>query len=191
MNGELTMRQIFVSYAQYDEEFAVRLVQDLRTSGARVWLDILDAEPGRHWTRSIERALSESQMMIVVLSPESLQSAHVAVEWQAYLEARRPVIPVVARPCNLPGPLRTRRPVDFTADYWRAFHQLSLRLIEYGTRSYRSDPVIWAINTEIQDRREEQSPPPPPEAELENPSDSGLRRMVSALRDLLRPHAQV
>jgi len=188
------LRQIFISYDYADQPFAVRLAEDLGNSGAQVWLDVKHAEPGRNWSRSVERALSESHMMLVVLSPYALDSAHVAVEWQAYLEANRPVIPVMAQPCAPPGPLRTRRPVDFTRDYWRAFHELTPRLIEYGMRTQRIDPVIWTMQADVQDYREEKVPVttpvdtiPEPLSLDDDPADSGLRRMVSALRDLLRP----
>ena len=205
-----TMRQIFVSYARDDEAFVTRMVDDLTRSGARVWLDIRDARPGRHWGRSIEQALSDSSMMIVVLSPHALQTAHVSVEWQAYLEAYRPVIPVLAQRCDPPGPLRTRRPVDFTREssYQRAFHQLMTRLLEYGTRVRRSDPVIWTMSENVMDFRQRNDPALTSARtsynevlpvrghngdEAVNRSQiadeftaGGLRRMVQGLRDMLR-----
>jgi hypothetical protein len=130
------MHQIYMSYDPADELFAVRLTDDLTGYGAKVWLDVHHARPGRHWSRSISRALGESSMMIVVLSPEAMQSRRVAAEWQSYLEAYRPVLPVLYSPCDLPAPLFTRRPVDFTRDrmYERAFHALMNRLIDYSTR---------------------------------------------------------
>lgn len=192
------MRQIFISYTQQDEAFALRLVSDLRMGGARVWIDVQNAEPGRHWGRSIERALAESKMMIVVLSPEALESAHVMVEWQAYLEAYRPVIPVIARPCTPPGPLRTRRPVDFSRDvyYSRALHDLTTRLIESGLRIRRSDPVIWTLVENMRSLNEDESPEgyhdlpgpaasDPPPGEADDWAAVGLRRMVQSLRDIL------
>jgi hypothetical protein len=83
-------RQIFISYTRDDEQFAKHLADTLCETGANVWLDIYNARPGRHWARSIEQALAESKMMIVVLSPAALESAHIAVEWQAYLEEIHP-----------------------------------------------------------------------------------------------------
>lgn len=186
-------RQIFVSYMQDDETFVKRLVDDLNRSGANVWLDIRNARPGRHWTRSIEQALSESSMMIVVLSPAALESAHVAVEWQAYLEAYRPVVPVMVKRCDPPGPLRTRRPIDFSreSNYQRAFHELSTRLIEYGTRIRRSDPVIWTLSGDVKNYREERNLQASRSVSKSfSPSDefaaTGFRRMVQGLREMLR-----
>jgi hypothetical protein len=189
---------------------------DLRQHGARVWLDILDAQPGRYWTRSIEQALSESEMMIVIISPAALESMHVMVEWQAYLEARRPVLPVLAAPCELPEALQRRHPVSFTrpAAYQRAVHQVTTRLIDYGTRIWRSDPVIWSLGEDMRERRDhrersretaqpacpetavEGAGPPPAEtvepdpvsAETKKPEHdlaSTIRRMASALRTRL------
>jgi hypothetical protein len=125
-------------------------------------------------------------MMIVILSPAALDAAHVNVEWQAYLEAHRPMIPVLFRDCDLPGPLRTRRPVDFRRDYARAFHLLVNRLIECGTRTRRVDPVIWTMSEQVQDFREEKAPPPPESVSSANPAENGIRRMVKSLRELLR-----
>lgn len=143
--------QIFICYAPANETFALRLTDDLTATGANAWIDLRSARPGRHWTRSIEQALSVSTMMIVILSPEALQAPYVAAEWQAYLEAYRPVVPVIAQPCNLPGPLRTRRPLDFSRerDYPRLYHQLVNRLIELGTRLRRVDPVIWSMAEDV------------------------------------------
>ncbi|MBN2302835.1 MAG: toll/interleukin-1 receptor domain-containing protein [Anaerolineae bacterium] len=154
------MRQIFISYAQEDEAFAVILAGDLRQGGARVWLDVQDAEPGRNWARSIEQALAESTMMLVILSPDALVNSTVMGACQAYLDAHRPVIPVVLRPCDLPDSLGSRRPVDFTqtsqynqARYSRVLHKLTTRLIEDGLKSRRSDPVIWTFVDHLRDTR--------------------------------------
>ncbi len=142
------MHQVYISYDPADEDFAVQLAEDLSAYGARTWIDVRDARPGRHWERSIEQALNESGMMVVVLSPEALASEQVAMEWQAYLEAYRPVIPVVVVPCDLPAPLRARRPIAFTrpSRYRRAFHELITRLIEYNTRVRNIEPLIWPTN---------------------------------------------
>jgi hypothetical protein len=192
------MRQIFVSYAEDSLPFAARLADDLKASGANIWIDVRNARPGRHWTRSIEQALSDSAMMIVVLSPGALQSPHVSVEWQAYLEAYRPVIPVLASACDLPGPLRTRRPVDFTREryYQRAFHHLMNRLIEYGTRTRRSDPVIWTMTETVYNFRDERAYREPPldrgvsapaQHHPRHTSDAARRHGVARnLRELLR-----
>lgn len=179
------MYQIYISYAQEDQTFALQLADDLSSSGARVWLDVRHARPGRHWTRSIQRALAESNMLIAVLSPQALTSERVTAEWQGYLEAHRPVVPLIARPCDPPGPLRTRRPIDFTRERFRsrAFHELVTRLIECEARIQRTDPVIWTLAEDVFEFRAARSPArpagpvrPPRVAEVR-----GLRRVVANL----------
>jgi hypothetical protein len=183
------MRQIFMSYDQADEAFVMHLADDLEAHGANVWLDVRHARPGRHWARSIERALSESSMMIVILSPEALESEQVAGAWQMYLEAYRPVIPVVVEPCNVPGPLRTRRPIDFTRDrfYRRALHELTTRLIDYNSRSQHTNP-IWA--TAAGDLGYDRTPADPsvrsePAFITLDDDPNTIRRMVRGLRAML------
>ncbi|MBN1681195.1 MAG: toll/interleukin-1 receptor domain-containing protein [Anaerolineae bacterium] len=179
------MRQVFMNYVPGDESFATQLTHDLRGWGAGVWLDIDSAEPGRFWSRSIERALAESHMMIVILSPDALDAPHVIAGWQAYLDAHRPVIPVLAALCAFPDRLNTRRPVDFTRDYRQAFHRLTTRLIEQSTRLGRLDPVIWTISDDVSRFREAQAPPPEPDP-ADDANQRTIRSMVLALRDLLR-----
>ncbi len=139
------MHQIFINYASPDQAFAEQIAQDLAAFGAQVWLDVRNARPGRHWVRSIAQALNDSTMMIVILSPEALESPAVNAAWQSYLEAYRPVLPVVAATCHVPAPLHTRRPEDFTdaTRYTRALHNVMTRLLEYNTRDPHRVPITW------------------------------------------------
>jgi hypothetical protein len=152
---QIRSRQIFVSYAPEDERFVLRLADDLIQNGAMIWLDILHALPGRQWTRSVQTALGESGMMIVVLSPDAIESEHVNAEWRAYMDAYRPVVPIIAEACDLPDRLRSRRPIDFTRsfNYARMVHHLMTELIDRGTRLRRLDPVIWSMQEDVNERR--------------------------------------
>lgn len=143
------MHQVFINYASPDQAFAAQLTDDIAAFGAQVWLDVRDARPGRHWARSIAQALNDSTMMIVILSPEALDSPAVNEAWQSYLEAYRPVLPVIAAPCNAPAPLRARRPEDFSdaERYTRTLHNLMTRLLEYSTREPHRVPIMYSGST--------------------------------------------
>jgi hypothetical protein len=39
----------FVSYSRQDQECVLRLAKDLKTKGAKVWMDTLDIRPGQRW----------------------------------------------------------------------------------------------------------------------------------------------
>jgi hypothetical protein len=171
------MHQIYISYAPSDEAFALTLANDLRLTGPRVWLDIQQLEPGEDWTASAEQALSEAQMMIVILSPDAVGTNRVASEWQTYLDVYRPVIPVIVQPCNPPAPLLARRPIDFTRDYRRALHQLTMRLLEYRARTRTTDTIMGGLAEKVQGFREEQKP---------LSAEGGVRRIVQGLYGRLR-----
>lgn len=168
------MHQIYISYTPLNEPFAHQLANDLRLTGPRIWLGIQNG-PDENWTASVEQALSESVMMIVILSPESVESPRVAAEWQTYLDLYRPVIPVIAQPCTPPEPLLARRPIDFTRDYRRALHQLIMRLLEYRARTRTTDAIMGGLAEQVQDFRDEQKP-----------GEGGIRRIVQGLYGRLR-----
>jgi uncharacterized membrane protein len=107
----------FISYSREDSEFALRLAQDLKTAGARVWLDQLDIKPGVPWDNAIESALSDSPQMLLVLSPSSAKSDNVRNEISYALEAGKVIIPVLYMDCVVPLRLQRTQRIDFRADY--------------------------------------------------------------------------
>jgi hypothetical protein len=86
MGGEET--KLFFSYSRADSEFALRLAKDLRTAGARLWIDQLDIPPGARWDQSVEQALKCCSAVLVVLSPASVQSENVLDEIHFALRRR-------------------------------------------------------------------------------------------------------
>lgn len=82
-----------------------------------MWLDQLDIEPGTPWDIAIEEALTLSPRMLVILSPVSVSSENVRDEVTFALSARKRVIPVLYRDCNLPLRLARLQHIDFRTDY--------------------------------------------------------------------------
>jgi hypothetical protein len=54
----------FFSYCREDSEFALRLAQDVKASGADVWIDQPDIEPGTPWDGAVEDALRNAPPML-------------------------------------------------------------------------------------------------------------------------------
>ena len=75
--GEL---KYFFSYAREDEKFVLKLAQELRATGVKLWLDQMDILPGQRWDEEVEKALKTCLGIIVVLSPESVASYNVMDE---------------------------------------------------------------------------------------------------------------
>jgi hypothetical protein len=133
------MARIFISYKRIDEEFARRLAGDLDRLGADVWIDVDDIPAGMNWSASIQEGLNSCEVMIVVISPESMASQNVEEEWQYFRDEKKPVIPVLLRPARVHYQLRRIQYVDFhTQDYEVAFRQLHSEL---GRNGLQLDPI--------------------------------------------------
>jgi photosystem II stability/assembly factor-like uncharacterized protein len=114
----------FFSYCREDSDFALRLAEDLKAAGAKVWIDQLDIEPGLPWDREVEAALAACARMLVILSPVSVKSDNVRDEVSFALSKQKRLIPVLYRECDVPFRLARLQHIDFRADYARGLKAL-------------------------------------------------------------------
>jgi hypothetical protein len=114
----------FVSYSREDLEFVRRLVEDLKSKGAKIWMDKTDLHPGQDWPAEVEAAVDGCQRMIVVLSPAAAASRQVTNEFMAALEDGKIVIPVLFRDCKPPLQLRRLQYADFRSNYSSGIDEL-------------------------------------------------------------------
>jgi hypothetical protein len=122
---------IFVSYAREDSGVALKLSRDLKSAGARLWLDQLDIPPGERWDRAVEAALERSKCLLVILSPRSVSSENVMDEVSYAIDEKKEIVPVIVEQCKLPLRMRRLQFIDFTADYGASLKQL-LGLLAVG-----------------------------------------------------------
>ena len=108
---------IFFSYARENSDFVLKLAKDLRANKIPIWIDQLDIKPGTRWDISVERALKQSQTLLLVLSPSSVSSSNVMDEVSYALEKNNRVIPVMFKECETPFRLKRLQFIDFTVDY--------------------------------------------------------------------------
>jgi MFS family permease len=78
--------QIFISYKRQDQSFAERLREMFLSWGHQAWLDVVDipagtAEGSKGWDDAIHQGMKSSQVVVGVLTPESLTSENVLDEW--------------------------------------------------------------------------------------------------------------
>jgi TPR repeat protein len=107
----------FFSYCRQDKEFATRLAEDLKASGANVWMDRLDIAPGQEWDDAVEEAVSQCPRMLLLLSSASVQSRNVRNEVAYALDEKKTIIPVLYQDCTIPLQLRRIQHIDFRTDY--------------------------------------------------------------------------
>jgi len=66
--------QVFVSHARKDDKLARELSERLAHHGFDVWNSEEQIAPGDNWAKKIGEALDESELMVILLTPKSLES---------------------------------------------------------------------------------------------------------------------
>jgi len=112
----------FISYSHKDKPFVSKLVGDLASMGANVWVDLLEMKVGDSIVQKIQDGIEESQWLVIVLSPDSVDSKWVKTELSAALvnELEKDmvfVLPLLYRECKIPLLLRDKVYADFTSSY--------------------------------------------------------------------------
>jgi hypothetical protein len=116
--------RVFLSYAQSDERWAKELHARLSAAGFSVWNANLEVLPGDNWARAIAGALEQSDAMVVLVSPDALESQFVRHEIEYALGSMRfkgRLVQVVVRPtAKLPWILRKLPRVELKGNPQRA-----------------------------------------------------------------------
>jgi len=66
--------KIFLSHARKDSQLARKLADLLTQAGFSVWLPEEEIAPGDNWAKKIGKALEESECMVILLTPNALES---------------------------------------------------------------------------------------------------------------------
>jgi WD40 repeat protein len=107
----------FISYTPADEKWAVWIAATLENEGFRTMLQAWDFKLGGNFIDDMDRGLTESTLVIAVLSPRYLQSRYGRMEWQAALRSspedpQRRLLPILVEDCELEGLLAPITYVD-------------------------------------------------------------------------------
>lgn len=73
-------KQIFISHAHQDADFANKLAQDLEQAGWKIWIAPKSIAYGEDWVDAIERGLAGSGIFLLIISPEAVGSEWVRSE---------------------------------------------------------------------------------------------------------------
>jgi len=83
---------VFVSYASQDAAVAVAVVDAVERHGVACWIAPRDVKAGALYADAIVRAISDAKALVLVLSANSVASAHVGKEVERASSKRRPLI---------------------------------------------------------------------------------------------------
>ncbi|HXS00719.1 MAG TPA: toll/interleukin-1 receptor domain-containing protein [Pyrinomonadaceae bacterium] len=66
--------KVFLSHLSTDKDLVRKISDELKKWGMDLWDDTYEIYPGDNWAQVTSQALQESQAMVVLLTPESLDS---------------------------------------------------------------------------------------------------------------------
>jgi hypothetical protein len=104
---ESRRRHVFVSYAQADKQVAQQIADALQSAGLRVWIDEWELASGDSIAERIEQEVRSSDILLVLLSPSSLNSRWLQKEISDGLSGELrdrgiTVIAAVIEDCDIP-----------------------------------------------------------------------------------------
>lgn len=126
--------RVFFSYHHANIDIARRMAADLRAKGFEVWLDLKSMPVGANFQKemfgAIDRTL-ENGAMVVLVSPDSMESEYVLQELKYALAQEGRVVPCLlgTRPPIMPLELQRIQWIEFAQGYEEGFQRL-LRTLE-------------------------------------------------------------
>jgi len=112
----VTKEHVFVSYSRSDwPGFVSQLVERIRGAGMPIWIDQHLLVGGDDWMDSIGEALDICKVLLLIMSPEALDSRYVKMEYRYFFNHNKRIIPILARRVDrIPPELSTTQYIDFT-----------------------------------------------------------------------------
>ena len=144
MAGSFTY-DVFLSHSTRDKPRVIKLAEQLRNAGLRVWLDKWIMKPGDDIVLTVDLGLEASRVLVLCLSPAALGSEWVALERSTAIfrnpsNAGRRFVPLLLADCNLPDTLRRYKYVDFRQEAQEAFDELLAACQGEGTEAKHIAP---------------------------------------------------
>ena len=128
-------RQVFISHAAADADFAHRLKDDLAAEGWRAWIAPDSIGAGEKWVEAIDRGLETSGVFVVALTPEAVASRWVRTETNAAIalehKGKIRFLPLDVAECDLPILWSGYQYVGFRRSYEAGLDEL-LRWLDSG-----------------------------------------------------------
>lgn len=124
------MTKVFISYSRKDITFIEQLAADLKLASVDAWYDLSGLEGGSRWSREIEKAIKDSEYVIVVLSPNSVVSEWVEEEILLARKLKRKIIPLLYKPCDIPLGFHTINFIDVQGGKYQQNYREILRALD-------------------------------------------------------------
>ena len=96
------MGHVFISYSSQDTDLVNRLLRLLNDAGFEVWIDREGIAGGAMWRKQIVEAIDGADVVLLVLSPHSVNSDNVRKELDIAEEAKKSLLPVEIQRVTVP-----------------------------------------------------------------------------------------
>ena len=85
---------VFISYSRKDRKYAKEIHHILTSNNIDCWMDQKDISTGHNFDMNIARALANSQLVLVVMTPHAAESQYVCDEIAFAKNNDKPIIPI-------------------------------------------------------------------------------------------------
>jgi CheY-like chemotaxis protein len=137
------MAQVFMSYASKDTIFADLARLKLEGAGIKVWIDDSSLHAGEEWRNAIDEGISSTDVLLVMLTPQSCQSSYVTYEWAFALGKGIKVIPLLLEECEIHPRLVVIQYLDFRNQRTGPWQKLAKEIIEHSATSKVKDTSAY------------------------------------------------
>jgi hypothetical protein len=126
---------VFLSHSHEDQIYTDKIAIALKQAGHNVWYDNWDLNPGDNIITKIDEGLKSADVLILVVSDNSLNSEWVKKEFSAIAfseisKGSRRIIPVLIDKSSVPSYLASYLYIDFTTDFEQGLKELINALSE-------------------------------------------------------------
>jgi pSer/pThr/pTyr-binding forkhead associated (FHA) protein len=118
---------VFITYARPEwQSIIVPMMALMQDAGLKVWVDQYLIQGGDDWMIAVEQALSECKLLVVVVSPEALESRYTRLAYRYFFNREKPIVPVLYAPVDdMPLELKKHQVVKYnSADRKKTFDEL-------------------------------------------------------------------
>ena len=140
----------FLSYSRSDAEFAHSLASTLIDEGYDIWGDSWRIPPGVDWSTEIRNAIWGSAGVIMLISPDSVNSAEVRNEIDYALELGKFILPVVIGECERPFRIRSLHYIDYATDNDAGYQAILTALYGIYSSYHDTDESVEEVFSDYQ-----------------------------------------
>jgi WD40 repeat protein len=116
-NGNNLMTHVFISYSDLERETMEKIRNSLRRESLTVWTNKTDIQTGEDFQSAIDRGIEQTDNLVYLLSPDSVQSEYVRKELEYAVSLNKRIIPVLVRETpadEIPKALQGVQYIDLT-----------------------------------------------------------------------------